>query len=189
MVFLKKHIAFLLLSLVLLSCSEDKKLRETNVYEIRNIGELSTTEYTVGKIIKLNDEANEWYKYGDRKILISCKAKIKAGIDLSKLKDGDILVSGKKITIQLPGAQITSFDMDPMDIQTEMESVSGFRDKFTQAEKNIFLKQGEVAIRKDLKQTGIIEDAEINTNAFIQEFYKNLGFEEVIIITKSIKND
>src|SRR5690606_36117880 len=97
---------------------------KAEVYEIRNIGELSTTEYTVGKIVKLDDKAEEWYKFGDRKLLIHCKAKIKAGVDLSKIKDGDIKVSGNTIEITLPPAKITTFSKDPNIIRTEIERVT-----------------------------------------------------------------
>ena len=117
-------------SFLFFACSEEKEVPSADVYEIRNIGELSTTEYTIGKIVKLDDEAQEWYKYGDRKILISTKAKIKAGVDLTEIKDGDIEVSGSKIIIKLPPAEITSFTMDPEHIHTEMEEVNGFRDDF-----------------------------------------------------------
>ena len=186
---MRKNLIYLFVLFLFAACSDNQEIRNIDVYEIRNIGELSTTEYTVGKIIKLNDIANEWYKHGDRKILLSCKAKIKAGVDLSELKEGDIIVRGKKITMHLPNAKITSFEMDPRDIHTEMESVSGFRDQFTQSEKNIFLKQGEMAILKDLEQTGIIKDAKNNTATFIEQFYKSLGFEEVIIEHKKQQNE
>ncbi|MGB0914725.1 MAG: DUF4230 domain-containing protein [Crocinitomicaceae bacterium] len=178
---MKKLLFILITSITLFSCSDDKGLPEVDVYEIRNIGELSTTEYTVGKIIKLDDEAEEWYKYGDRKILINCKAKVKAGVDLSKIKEGDIAVSGSTIEITLPPAEITSFTMDSKHIDTEMESVSGFRDGFTHAEKNNFLKQGEVAIKKEILHTDIIKDAEQNAEVFLEDFYKQIGFEKVII--------
>ena len=186
---MKSNFISLLIVFLFVACSQEKEMRDIDVYEIKNIGELSTTEYTVGKIIKLNDEANEWYEYGDRKILISCKAKIKAGVDLSAIEEGDIVVIDKKIIIQLPKASVTSFEMDPADIRTEMENVSGFRDEFTQNEKNIFLKQGEVAILDDLKQTGIIKDANDNAGVFIKEFYRNLGFEEIIIIPKIVQDE
>jgi len=186
---MKSILIHLAIVFLIMSCSQEKEVRNVDIYEIKNIGELSTTEYTVGKIIKLNDEANEWYEYGERKILISCKAKIKAGVNLSLLEEGDIVVSGKKIVIHLPTATITSFEMNPNDIHTEMESISGFRDKFTQTEKNLFLKQGEVAIRKDLRQTEIIKDANDNAGSFIKEFYRNLGFEEIIVIPKNVENE
>ncbi len=167
--------------LITFSCSEEKDIDSESVYEIRNIGQLSTSEYTVGKIVKLDKTGEEWYKFGERRILISCKAKIKAGIDLSKLSKDDIKIKGKTIEINLPPAEITSFTMDPKFVHTEMESVSGFRDQFTQQEKNDFLKQGEEAIREDIEQTSILKDAEKNAKTFVEDFYKELGFEKVIV--------
>ncbi|MBL1279723.1 MAG: DUF4230 domain-containing protein [Fluviicola sp.] len=185
---MKQLFFYIALTFLFFACSEEEKIPSANVYEIRNIGELATTEYTVGKIVKLDDsgENYEWlskdfYKIGDRKILISTKAKIKAGVDLTQIKDGDIEISGNKIVITLPPAKIISFSMDPAHIHTEMEDVSGTRDEFTQQEKNEFLKQGEKAIREDLAETGILKDANDNAVAFLEDFYENLGFEEVIV--------
>lgn len=173
-----------ILSLILVGCSSEVEPKEQNVFEIRDIGELSTSEYTIGKMVKVDDVDSTWYwigKYGDRKILINTKAKVKAGIDLSKIKDDDVEVNGNTIKIKLPPAEITSFSMDPRYTHTEMESVNGFRDKFTQKEKNAFMKQGEDAIREELKNTGILEDAEKNAEDFIKDFYKQLGFKKVIV--------
>lgn len=178
---MKIYILNIILLCFLFSCSEPSPVPEADVFEIRNIGELSTTEYTVGKIVKLDDKAEEWYKFGDRKLLIHCKAKIKAGVDLSKIKDGDIKVSGNTIEITLPPAQITTFSMDPNLVRTEMESVTGFRSNFTQSEKNNFLKQGEEAIKKDIQQTGILKDANMNAEAFLTDFYEQMGFEKVVV--------
>lgn len=165
--------------LLLVSCGEEE-VKKDEIFEIRNIGVLSTSEYTVGKVIKLDDEG-EWYKWGDRKILISCKAKIKAGINLNNLRDEDIKVNGKRIEIYLPPAEITSFDMDPKDMKTEMVEVSGMRFDFTQEETNDILKQGEKAIRKEMKNLNILYDAEKNASVFVKDFYTQLGFEEVIV--------
>ena len=87
------------LTLFVVSCGSDKEVRRGEVYEIRQIGTLSTTEYTLGKVIKLDDEG-EWYMLGDRKILISCKAKVKAGVDLGQIKDDDIKINGTTIEMQ-----------------------------------------------------------------------------------------
>lgn len=186
---MKNLFSNIILLFFLFSCTEETPLPETEVYEIRNIGELSTTEYTVGKIVKLDDKAEEWYKLGDRKILIHCKAKIKAGVDLSKIKDGDIKLSGSTIEITLPPAQINSFSMDPNLVRTEMESVTGLRSSFTQSEKNSFLKQGEEAIRKDILSTGILKDASMNAEAFLIDFYEQMGFEKVIVKQTILKDE
>lgn len=179
-----KQLAVLFFGFILLvisSCgTDDTPVRNSEIYEIRSVGTLSTSEYTVSKIIKLNDKG-EWYYWGDRKILISCKAKIKAGVNLNRLAAEDIKVDGKKITIQLPEPEIISFEMNPDQIKTEMVDVSGFRAEFSQQEKNKILQLGEKSIRKDLQQLNILRDAETNAIVFLTDFYKNLGFEEIII--------
>jgi hypothetical protein len=171
----------LALTLILASCgSDDAPVSETEIYEVRRIGTLSTTEYTVSKIVKLDDKG-EWYKWGHRRILLSCKARIKAGVNLSKIKDKDINVRGKRIEIQLPPPEIISFEMNPDEVKTEMQDISGLRADFSQSEKNRIMRLGEKSIRKDLQELNILRDAETNAIAFLTDFYKELGFEEIII--------
>jgi hypothetical protein len=177
---MKNYLFLTLLVLFLVSCGDGKEVHETEIYQIRAIGTLSTTEYTLGKIIHWNDEG-EWYKFGDRKILLSCKATVKAGVNLNAIKESDIQVEGKKITIQLPPPEIVSFEMDPDLIRTEMTDVNGFRSDFSQVDKSKVLQKGEESIRKDLKKLHILDEAEQNAKIFIVDFYKNLGFEQVIV--------
>lgn len=177
---MKNCLFFTLLVLFLASCGEEKEVHETEIYQIRSIGTLATTEYTLGKIIQWNDEG-EWYKFGDRKILLSCKATVKAGVNLNQIKESDIEVEGTKITIQLPPPEIVSFEMNPDLIRTEMTDVNGFRSDFSQVEKSKVLQKGEESIRKDLKKLHILDEAEQNAKIFIIDFYKNLGFEQVIV--------
>ncbi|MDX2362145.1 MAG: DUF4230 domain-containing protein [Crocinitomicaceae bacterium] len=194
---MKNWFYYIALFVFITACSSENDIPEDQVYAIREIGILSTTEYTIGKVIKLDDsdlglDEIDWSdlswtdldnipKIGDRKLLISCKAKVKAGVDLSQIKDSDITIKGNTIEIILPPATITSFSMDPKSVHTEMENISGFRDPFTQEEKTNFLQQGEEAILEDLDQSTILKDATDNAEIFLQDFYKQLGFEEVII--------
>ena len=189
---MRNQLIYIALIFFTFSCSNEEEIPAAELYEIRNIGQLSTTEYTVGKIIKLVDSKSslteiEWVEwtdipqYGDRKILISCKAKIKAGVDFTQLKEGDITVSGKTLEIKLPPATVTSFSMDPNSIRTEMENITGSRRAFTQAEKTQFLKQGEKAIKEDLAESGILNDANKNAEEFVKDFYTQMGFDKVIV--------
>jgi hypothetical protein len=170
-----------LLALILLSCSgEDPETNKSDIYQVRAIGMLSTSEYTVGKILRVNDKG-DWYDWGERKILISCKAKIKAGINLKKIADSDITVNGNKIEIKLPPPEIISFEMDPDQVKTEMMDVTGLRASFSQDDKHKILKLGEQSIKKDMYQLDILKDAQANAVAFLKDFYETLGYEEVII--------
>lgn len=166
---------------LLAACSDEvDQVSLTEVYSIRNVGTLSTTEYTLGKVLHWNDEG-EWYKFGDRRLLISCKATVKAGINLNELKDADFIVSGKRIEVHMPAPEIVSFEMDPKDVHTEVVDINGFRASFSQDEKMKVLKKGEVAIRKEMEKLHILDEAERNAKAFLKDFYTNQGFKEVII--------
>ena len=199
---MKKGILYILTLFLLFACGEDNSPSD-DVYKIRDIGQLSTTEYTVGKIIKVDDsnydltdfEWEEWTElpklpqYGDRRILISCKSKVKAGVDLSKIKDEDIKVVGNTIEIKLPPAEITSFSMDPRSVRTQMEDLSGYTDPFSEEEKTNFLKQGEEAIKADLYDYGILEDANDNAEAFLIDFYKQLGYDKVVVKRSNVNDE
>ena len=50
----------------------------------KNYSQLALSEYEISKIIRYND-TSIWQSLGDRKLLISCKVIVKAGIKLNKL--------------------------------------------------------------------------------------------------------
>lgn len=177
---LKYGMGILLMLLVVACSSDDKPVDETEIYSIREAGTLATTEYTLGKVLHWNDEG-AWYKFGDRRILISCKATVKAGVNLKALRDQDIIVEGTKIEVFLPVPEIVSFEMDPEQIHTEVTDVNGFREHFSQTEKMEVLKKGEEAIRKEMQTLHILDEAERNAARFIKDFYRSQGFEEVIV--------
>src|ERR1700733_13439735 len=81
---------------------------ETVVEQIQTLSDLVTVKYVVEKVVVLDDV--KWY--GENRVLMVAHGVIKAGIDLKKLKPGDIVVSGKKISIHLPPAQITDAYLD-----------------------------------------------------------------------------
>ncbi len=179
-----KFLVIFVLLLVNYACETTPEEEKASIFEIRDIGVLAASEYTVGKVLKVKDEP-EWYKFGNRNILISCKAKVKAGIDFSKLSEDDIELKDYSVYIKLPNPEIVSFDMDPSMIKTELVDVNGMRQNFTLEEKNEILNLGEKSIRKEILETGILEDAKRNTNQFIKDFYKQLGYKDVQIVYKS----
>lgn len=170
---------FIIPLLMLAACSE-KPEPKADIYDIRSVGSLSTVEYTLGKVLEASDDA-EWYKFGDRKILMSCKATVKAGINLNSLRDQDIKVKGETIEVTLPAPEILSFEMNPDDVQTEMVDVNGFREEFNQQEKNEILRLGEKSIRKELDQLHLLKDASRNAARFVKDFYRRQGFNNVIV--------
>lgn len=144
------------------------------------MSDLATAEYVVTKIIKASDDKT-WYKAGDRKILMTCKATIVAGIDLSKLKEDDFSIDGESITITLPRAKLLYINIKPEDIKTAYEEVSLFRTKFTSQEKNQLALQAENQIKESVPSLGVLVTAETNASLFVDNFLKNLGYKNISI--------
>ena len=147
---------------------------------LTEMAELGTVEYTISKIIKASDEA--FYTIGERKILFSCCATMKAGIDLKDFSAENVKIdSDKEVTVTLPAPKVLAFNMPSEQVKLEYEKVGALRFDFTAEERNKLLKQGEEAILADAENLGILADAEKNAKAFFEAMLKQIGFEKVNI--------
>lgn len=171
----------LILFLLLSSCSKkDKSEEKPTVLSLKEMSDLATVEYTVTKVIKANDNKT-WFKIGDRKILMSCKAYIKAGIDMNAINKNSFIISDKTIEVTLPEPKIISFSIPPEGIKTEYEEVGIFRDKFKTADRDALARQAEQQIRNSVDSLGILKQAKVNTSTFVSNFLRRLGYENITI--------
>jgi hypothetical protein len=174
-------VMILCFSLSAVKCSSKKEpSKMQQVLGLQNLSELATSEYIVTKIIKANDD-NTWYKVGDRKILMTCKASLVAGIDLSKLTESDIHIDDENISVTLPHARLIYINIKPEDIKTAYQEVSLFRDKFSSQEKNDLAAQAEKQIKESADSLGIFVTAETNATLFINNFLQKEGFKNIEI--------
>jgi hypothetical protein len=175
-------ILLLCFSILNTGCHSDSKKtdKKQQVMSLRNMSELATAEYVVTKIIKASDDKT-WYKAGERKILMTCKASMVAGIDLSDLSENDVTIDGENITVILPKAKLIYINIKPEDIKTAYEDVSLFRTKFSSDEKNDLAIQAENQLKESIQSLGILTTAETNASLFIDNFLKNLGYKNINI--------
>ena len=174
-------VLFLLLALP--GCRERAAVEDTVQREIEAITamkQLSLVEYRVSKIIKADDEG-AWYKIGERKILLSCTAYLKAGIDLATFGPDDVDVdwTGKRVSVTIPHATLLSLDMPASEIRQEYDHVTMLRQSFTAEERNALLRQGEKQIRDSVPSLGILEKADENARRFFESVFQKMGFEFV----------
>ena len=169
------------------SCSNLQYRIDKQVKSMDGMAQLGTVEYTITKIVKVDD--NAFYKIGDRKILFSCRAYMKAGIDLANFTAEDVKLDKKSnsIHVQLPQPKVLSFNMPLDEAKLEYESVSTLRSDFTTEDRMNFLKQGEENIMADVENLGILQDAEKNVTLFFESLFASLGVEEVKITFKEEK--
>lgn len=177
--YFKKYIPVLLLSVLCMGCNKkEKQLKQ--VMALQQMNDLATVEYVVTKIIKANDNKT-WYKIGDRKILMSCKATLTAGIDLATIKPEQVNIDGKSITLTLPHSKMISVNIKPEDIVEEYEAVNLLRQSFTSEERNGLAIQAEKQINASIGELGILQTAETNAALFVNNFLHRLGYEKIKI--------
>jgi hypothetical protein len=150
------------------------------VLKIKELSQLGTVEFKVSKIISGTDDLS-WYKVGGRKILFSCEALIKAGIDFSKLKKEDISIENKLVSLKLPKAEIIYIKIDHNTIKEEYKETGMFRSEFSNKEKDELLVLGEKSINEALPNMGIIVSAESNAKLFLNSYLKASGFKDVSV--------
>ena len=174
--------------LALQGCGSHEAVEETVQREVEAITamkQLSLVEYRVSKIVKADDEG-AWYKIGDRKILLSCTAYLKAGIDLATFGQDDVDIdwTGKRVTVTIPHATLLSLDMPPSEIRLEYDHVTMLRQSFSAEERNALLRQGEKQIRDSVPSLGILEKADENARRFFESVFAKMGFETVEVSFK-----
>lgn len=150
--------------------------------ELQAIAELGTVEYTVTKVIKF-DDPGAWYTVGDRKLLFSTTAYLKAGVNLSlfSMKNVKIDEDKKSIVVTLPHAELLSLNMPPAQNKLAYKKVGIARQDFSVEERNKLLRQSEKEIREEVPDLGILQDAEKNATDFFNALLYQMGFETVTV--------
>lgn len=179
----------LLILLFAAGCGKKPGSQNEILFSLKEMSDLATVEYTVTKIIKANDKA--WFKLGERKILMSCEAHIKAGVDMSSITEKDFTIDGKEIMLQLPEPKVVSLSIPAETIKVEFEDISLFRDPFKTAERDQLAAQAETHIKNSIDSLGILQQAKINTSLFVNNLLVRLGYQNITINypgDKQIKN-
>lgn len=190
-----KKLLLLLFSLsVCISCTKitTPSLTERGeecLHLISEKSELAFSEYEISKIIRYND-TSIWQSLGDRKLLISCKVIVKAGIKLNKLDFSkcEINETNKTILLKLPSPEILSYNFPTEEVKIAYSEVGFLRRDFTQEERLKLLQIAENNLREDWESLKIIEDAKKNAHNFFVPLYKSIGFEQVYIEFESNLN-
>ncbi len=180
--------SFFLLSFSFCSYFEKEKEPISVIHRLQDMSEMATVEFVVSKVVKVNDVPG-WYKYGDRKLLISCKARIKAGINMREIGEDDIVISANSIELRIPHARVITLIMDPESIKEEYSKTDFFRSSFTNEDRYAFLAQAEKEIKESIPQMGVLPQANAHAVAFFESWLRVMGFEHVHVIIKPLESD
>jgi hypothetical protein len=146
----------------------------TILTRVQTLSQLVTVKYVLEKVVVLEDA--KWY--GENRVLLVAHGVAKAGIDLSRLKDKDISITGTTITITPPRAAITDVYLD--DNRTEViERTTGIMRDFDKDLEQHARKEAVEDLRSAALQSGIIKDAQERGQAQLANLFYQLGFTQV----------
>ena len=171
----------------LFSCQKDE--RGLVVGKIQRASDLATTEFTVDKIVHgTKTKKIAWFiKLSEARFLAYSQAKIKAGIDLSDIREEDISIAQQKITLQLPPVKVINFSYPPSSFQedTLISDPSAFLNNISIADQEAFFRQAELDIRNNLEYMGIVETTQAHTRTLLTQLLRSLGYAEIYITFES----
>lgn len=140
------------------------------VNDVKPIAEFSTVKfYNEDVHVKTKKVIGITHKF----VLIA-KGTVKAGLDLSKLTDKDIVVENDSIlTITLPNVSILDTIMNPSDYEYLNEGK-----RFSDAEVNELKNEARISIVNKALDFGILDKAKENATNQFRSFFSLLGFKE-----------
>jgi hypothetical protein len=144
------------------------------VEQIQTLSDLVTVKYVVEKVVILDDA--KWY--GESRVLLLAHGVVKAGIDLKRLKPGDVIVSGKTIAIRLPPPEITDAYLDDRKSRV-IDHTTGLLRTFDKDLEQSAREEAVLDIRSAAVQNGIMDDATQRAELELALFLHEAGYQQV----------
>ena len=142
--------------------------------QVQSLSELVTVKYVIEKVVVLEDV--KWY--GENRVLLLAHGIVKAGVNLERMKPEDMVVSGKKISIKLPSAQVLDAYLDDKKTQVIERSTGLLRFFDKDLEQNA-RQTATDDISRAARLGGIGKDADQRAKAQLKQLFLQMGFEEV----------
>ena len=149
--------------------------------QVKDISELNTVEMYFNEIIDFENAKlfnNFQITKTEKSFIFTVKSKVKAGVDLSSIDEGDIAISGKSLLIQLPNPTITSKEILSYKVYDEK---NGLFNEVTTEDTLKALELFEKDMEEQALSSGIIEKSKENTEHIIRNLFLSYGFESIEI--------
>lgn len=159
----------------------------TVIQSLEKVAKLATVVYKTEKVYGIDDSKRIYdieIPGMQKKYLLMVKATVTAGIDLGQMTPQDIRVSGREVSLRLPGPVVLSREIN--DVTNYDQQLGFFRRVFDPYNVPDELKRvnGELldSIVTDVQRDGLLEEARAGAQVAITEYLKGLGFEKVTFL-------
>jgi hypothetical protein len=153
----------------------------TIIKQISPLARLETIQYTLEKVITA-EEGQELIAelFGDRLLLVAHGTVI-AGVDLAKITAQDFKIQDGILTVNLPEAEVFSASLDNDKTYVYDRDTGLFR-KADRDLETLARQAAEAEILKAAVDDGILDQASLNAQVFLERLLNDLGYSQVIFI-------
>lgn len=151
----------------------------TYINEIRALARLETIQYSVEKVITGETGGGTFATFFGDKILFVGHGTVIAGIDMEKLAPEHMRYENGVLTVLLPPAEIFIATLDN-EKSYVYDRETGLLTKPDPNLETLVRQTAEEEILKAALEDGILEQAQINAEAYLFKFFAALGFPNTI---------
>jgi hypothetical protein len=167
-------------------CRQDQ--RGLVIGKIQQASDLVVTEFVVDKVVFGKKKKNILFiPVNEASFLAYSRARIKTGINLERIREEDIQIEGKKITLILPTIEVINFSFPPEDFIEDslVSNPKKFLNSINLDDQETFFRLAEMDIRDQLPFMGLVQTSQNHARKLMFTLLKSFEFEEIYIRFKS----
>ena len=153
----------------------------TYINEVRALARLETIQYSVEKVITGETGGGTFQALFGDKILFVGHGTVIAGIDMEKLQPEDMHFENGVLTVKLPPAEIFIAALDN-EKSYVYDRETGILAKPDVNLETLVRQRAEEEILKAAIEDGILEQAQLNAEAYLFKFFAALGYPNTIFV-------
>lgn len=146
------------------------------VEEVKKIGEFTSSTYYEEMALRGTKNTSTVIGKRTNEVILIAKGQVRAGFDLSKLRDDDIIVLGDTLKLSLPPVEVFDIITNPSDYEIEYRHGSWDDESLKRVKV-----QGRKILEKNAIDSGILQKAEENGLKRLEALFKAFGFNSVVL--------
>ena len=154
----------------------------TYINEVRALARLETIQYSVEKVITGETGGGTFQSLFGDKILFVGHGTVIAGIDMEKLQPEDMRFENGVLTVRLPPAEVFIATLDN-EKSYVYDRETGILAKPDVNLETLVRQNAEQEILKAALEDGILEQAQLNAEAYLFKFFAALGYPNTIFVS------
>ena len=152
------------------------------VVAVRDLARLESAEYHMERVIDLEDRQTRFFGLVEAEdaILLIASGEVTAGVDLTRMQDGDVVVDpdARTAVITLPEPEILRTSLDNERTYVHHRSTDALAERSETLETRA-RQEAERTLRDAAIEAGILDRARDNTRQTVATLVRSLGYDDV----------